>query len=472
MTFRSIRFLLLISVNLVVIIVLGLTAWRSYRNTLHELDELFDAELAQITRFIQSMVQNDQFLHDLEHVKVIKIPEVIKEIEAEEELEDYEDDSESERHTEGHRYETKIAFQVWTADKKLVMASENALDTALAKMTEGYQETYINGFQWIAFAHYDEQTNYWIFAGQREDVRNELSGYLADDQLYPILLTWVPISIAVFFLVNLTLRPINEFVEQLTRRKADQLTPIQGKLPREIEPIRKATNELFARVNTYIERENRFIADASHELRTPLAGLSIHADNLLEADNLEQTQTSAQAIRRVVRRMTHLVNQLLSMARVDRQQQLSLEAKAIAIEPIVTQVIAQLPADCVERVQWNIAIEKSAKVLGNDTLIYALLRNLIENAVKFSPENGEINVSTTANQDTLELTVRNAGAQLSADDLRRLGERFYRSSTSQQTEGAGLGLSIVQRIVELHQATISYASPATGGLSVTITFKQ
>lgn len=472
MTFRSIRFLLLISVNLVVIVVLGLTAWSSYRNTLHELDELFDAELAQTTRFIQSMVQDDQFLHDLDHVKVIKIPQVIKAIEAQEELDDYEDDSESERHTEGHRYETKIAFQVWTANKQLLMASENALNTPLAEMTEGYQEAYIDGFQWISFAHYDETTDYWIFAGQREDVRNELSGYLADDQLYPILLTWVPISIAVFFLVNLTLRPISEFVEQLTHRKADKLTPIKGKLPREIEPIRKATNELFARVNTYVERENRFIADASHELRTPLAGLSIHAENLLEADDLEQTKTSAQAIRRVVRRMTHLVNQLLSMARVDRQQQLSTETKPTAIEPIITQVIAELPADCVERVQWQLDIEKNAKILGNDTLIYALLRNLIENAVKFSPENGEITLSTKRQKGSVALTISNAGEPLSTEDLKRLGERFYRSSSSQHVEGAGLGLSIVQRIVELHKATISYASPTTGGLSVTITFKQ
>lgn len=457
MPINSLRSALLLGVNAIVITVLALTAWATYRNTLHELNELFDAELAQTARLIKSLTHDHGFLGHDQQLTVIELPKFV------------DDDallahSDGYRTLDGHKYETKLGFQVWR-NSTLILASENAVGEPLAHFTPGYQERLRGQQTWISFSHFDKSTGLWIFTAQREDIRSELSGFLARDQLLALLLTWVPISLAILWLVNRVLRPVKRYAEALGERHADQLQQVATRLPNEIEPIRLAVNALLQRITQQIERERRFINDAAHELRTPLAALKLHAEQLPEPQH-----PSSRAVRRVSERMNHLVDQLLILAKTDDPQAALGAKQPVIMQHLIEQVISELPLEAVEKTHWQLSIPATITLQGYPALLNSAIRNLLENSIKHGGEQPTISIDCEQHEGLITLTIADQGQGLQPDQLLRLGERFYRAEHHRQlADDAGLGLSIVARVVELHHGQLSFSANHPRGLKATLT---
>lgn len=452
MTIKSLRAALLIGVNTVVISILAITAWASYRNTVHELDELFDAELAQTARLIKSLTHDQQFLNEDQQLLIIELPKFI-----DDDL--LSNDGDGYRTLDGHKYETKLGFQVWR-DANLILASENALGEPLARFSPGYQEHLREQQTWISFSHYDNTTGLWIFTAQREDIRSELSGYLARDQLLALFMTWVPISLGILWLVNRVLQPVRRYAKTLGQRRADQLQPVIESLPAEIEPIRIAVNSLLQRITEQLERERRFINDAAHELRTPLAALKLHAEQLPDRQH-----PSCKAVRQVSPRMNHLVEQLLILAKADSPSAHLGALQAFNLAELVEQVISDLPIDAVETAEWNLSISSQLNGRGYPTLLGSALRNLIENALKYSGDQPMIKIVAEIHDNHLQIMIADDGPGVDAGQIAHLTERFYRAEQHRQlANGAGLGLSIAARVAHLHGGELIFEPNQPHGL--------
>lgn len=454
----SLRTALIVSINFTVFVVLCVTGYATYRNTLHELDEMFDAELAQTTRLVKSLIRDADFLDQDGQLTVVEIPTFNDNAAGI-------NDADDGRRDDGHKYESKLGFQVWDGNGQLVLATENALGKALSLPQQGYHEVIRDGNLWMSYSHYDETTQHWIYTAQREDVRSELSQFLANEQLFAVLLTWVPISLVILLLTNILLRPVQRYSEILKTRSAHDLHAITIELPQELQPIADSVNALFARIENYIEREQRFVADASHELRTPLAALKLHAAQLAHQD-----EASVKAIKSAVDRMSHLVNQLLELARLENPTQLQQPRQPLKLAELTYIVLADLPGDLVERVTWKIDIDEQFTLTGYPVLFGVLLRNLLHNAATHATENGIVSATAELNQEQLIIRIADDGAGVPEDELEHLSERFYRSNESRQYAGSGLGLSIVQRIAELHHGQVQFSHNQPHGLVVILRF--
>ena len=442
MQINSIKVWLLIVINLIVICSLSFTALVSYKDAMHELDEIYDAQLARNARLVATMLTAMPVQPDANPL-VVSVPECT---DTGENL-----TSAQERRQGGHKYEQKIAFQVWQ-DNRLVMASENAGQFPEPMTEQGYHELLEQGVHWISFS-LPQGNGLWVFTAQREDVRQEMSEHIALAQIRPILVMMLPLSILIYLVVKLILRPLNRLQHSVAARQAEQLTEISLKQPAELQPIQQAINQLIQRVRHYIQQERRFVADAAHELRTPLSILQLHAQNLQKATSTEEQHEAISAIIDGSKRMTHLVNQLLTLSRLERIQ--DIHCSRAALVSVVEDALSQLPLPLLDKVSWQLDIASNIVISGDHILLQSALRNIFDNASKYAQNNSLIRVVATVTEaSNLTLTVQNQSTVL--PEPQRMGNRFFRHQGHQHIDGSGLGLSITQRIIELHGGSIQF----------------
>ena len=443
MTFNSIKLWLLVSINLLMIIILGMTAPISYHNSLHEMDEIYDAQLAQTARLLWTLykVNPNKFSEDL---IVIPVP---TRIDTGEQL-----TSAQERMFPEHKYESKIAFQIWR-NEKLILLSENATSFLAQSKTEGFHEIAEKNYKWITFSLFDPVEDIWVYTSQREDVRSEMSGHMAATQIRPLLLLIIPLSILIYFIIGLSLRPLSHLSQQLRDKKPEKLTEVHTNLPSELKPIQVAINGLLKRITLYLDKEKRFIIDASHELRTPLSILQLHAQNLNSDLTEQEKQQAISAIDTGSKRMVHLVNQLLAMARIEQSSLLA--PQRLNVNKLLEQSMSQLSIHQLEKVRWSSKVDRNCEVYGDPSLLQIVLRNLLDNAAKYSEQEQVVEIEVTnVQENNVLITIKNNNNITMESD--RLGERFYRHSQHQHISGAGLGLSIVMMIIDLHQGQITF----------------
>ncbi|MBV2129099.1 sensor histidine kinase [Arsukibacterium indicum] len=456
MTINSIKFYLLLGINLLMLGTLSLNAWIAYNDALHELDEIYDAELARSAKLISLLLTSRTLSDNIGQPVVVAVPHIT-------------DMGESltvqqERLLDGHKYEGKIAFQAQQGDK-LVMLSENALQFPTPIREAGYHEITEHGSLWITFSYFVPNHNLWVFTAQREDIREELGAHIARAQVRPILFMMLPLSLLIYVVIKLVLRPLQLLQQQVANKTPEQLHEIKLALPDELQPVQEAINSLLLRIRSYLEQEKRFISDASHELRTPLSILQLHAQNLSSATDPVEITEAADAIVEGSKRMSHLVNQLLSIARLDHLEAVSFNQ--VALTPLLHQCLAQLPPLLLDKVSWQLQLDDNCQLHGDNALLQSVMRNLLDNAAKYSPADGTVEVHTGfTDQQTIRICISNSGTV--DTETSRLGDRFYRHQQHQQQDGAGLGLSIVKHIVVLHHGSISFAVNNRNGLDVVL----
>jgi len=300
-----------------------------------------------------------------------------------------------------------------------------------------------------------------------EHARHDIAEHFLKALLTPLLFGLPVLGSWIWFATWRGLRPLDAVAAELGKRAPERLDPvIPAAAPREVRPLLEALNALFARVDRAMQNERAFTADAAHELRTPLAAIALQAQVATRARDAAERDHALAQLTASARRASHLVEQLLTLARLDPAA--GLPMTELRLDALAAEVCADQGAAALEK---DIALELEAPqpvtISGNEAMLRVLLRNLIDNAVRYTPAGGKVDVRVTANS----LVVADSGpgipAAQRADALRRLHRL-----AGQEIEGSGLGLSIVARIAELHGASLELADGiGQPGLGVRLVFR-
>lgn len=452
---RSLKNQLLFFLLSSLLLVWGATIYVSYRQARDEITKLFDADLAQSARVVHTFVENLLQQRRLNKLWAQdKSPDLFY------------------MPILGHKYERKIAFQLRSVNDGVVLRSESAPEFALSLTRNGYSETMLDNQLWHVFSIGTENGDYVIHTGQRDDIRRLLVESLASQQLMAMLLALPVLTLVILIIVNRTLRPVNQLKEQLAAREVNNLQPLSlDKLPDEALPIVRQINALFELLDQAFVNERNFTSDASHELKTPLAGLMTQLQVAQKAKDEAMRKQALKKCQQAVMRMTHMVQQLLTLSRVQHHN-MQLSKQRVDIQQAMIAAIADIESSAHEkRIEVELASEEGVAIEANPQLLVILFRNLLDNAIKYTPDGGRISVASGRDKQCAWLCVEDSGPGVANDDYDRITQRFYRCvETAQTAEGSGLGLSIVQRIMRLHDADIAFSKSAWGGLKVELRF--
>ena len=300
------------------------------------------------------------------------------------------------------------------------------------------------------------------FAEEREEV----AGEIAEQLLKPMLFALPALAVLLAVAIGLALAPLRQLARDVADRAPDRLDPLPVEtLPAEVKPLMVRLNSLFVDITRALENERRFTADAAHELRTPLAALKAQAQVALASVDAAERQRALNQILAGCDRATHLVAQLLTLARLDAAAPHPMQD--VALRPIAEQVLAMSAGEAIER-HCELALrDGDAQVRGDALLLQVLLRNLVDNALRHGGGT-LIEVAITQRDGHAVLTVSDNGRGIAADEHERVRQRFCRGASA-DSSGSGLGLSIVKRITELHGGTLDIAAGYSGtGVSLTM----
>ncbi len=325
--------------------------------------------------------------------------------------------------------------------------------------------------RWRVFSTWDESRNNLIHVAERAEVRDELAQDIAGNLLKPLLISLPLLAILLWVAVTRSLRPLVRLAGEVEQREPDSLAPLDaGTAPREVVPLIERLNRLFVRIDASLQKERRFTADAAHELRTPVAAIKAQAQVARASSNDEERIRALDNAILGCDRAAHLIEQLLTLARIDTLGEEAAEScplRAIAAETIAAIAPAALNQD----VRIELTEGDEVAVRGNPVLLRILLRNLIDNAVRHTPPGSTVTINVGNEQGRGSLSVSDNGPGIPEQELARLTERFYRPLGT-QASGSGLGLSIVKRIAEIHNASLQIASRDEGeGLRVEVIFR-
>lgn len=307
----------------------------------------------------------------------------------------------------------------------------------------------------------NQHKSVYVMVGETLQKRTLMQNEIILSMLLPQLLIVLLTSTLLFFGIRRGLQSLDKLKVNLSHRSINDLSPIDNmKAPTELKPLLDAFNNLLAKVSNNISRQQRFIADASHQLKTPLAGLKTQAELALREQQPDKIAHALEQINRASGNLSHVVNQLLALSKVEPDG-----TTFLAMTPVDMRMLAQkVTSDWISAaLQKNIDLgfscnfQESAIVNGNAPLLCELLNNLIDNAIRYTPNHGNITVGLTKEAATLILYVQDNGIGISKDNQTIIFERFYRVLGTNQA-GCGLGLTIVKEIAERHQATVSVMS--------------
>jgi len=270
------------------------------------------------------------------------------------------------------------------------------------------------------------------------------------------------------------LSPLRRISTEVAHREPANLAPLEESgAPAEIAPLVRALNLLLARVEHTLESERRFTADAAHELRTPLAALKIQAQVALRAEQGEQRSLALENLLLGVDRATHLIEQLLTLARLEPAEGMPALMANCDLAVMARQVLAEQASAALDKeIELDLRAPDSVMIQGNTGMLGILLRNLVDNAIRYAPQQGRVSVSLLSGGGRVRLEVQDSGPGIPEQERQRVFDRFYRI-LGNAAAGSGLGLSIVKRIADLHGASLSLAAGEHGvGLKVSVDFSS
>jgi signal transduction histidine kinase len=299
--------------------------------------------------------------------------------------------------------------------------------------------------------------------------RDEIVEALGESLVWPLAAAVPALALAIWLGVGAGLRPLGELRRELARRGPADLAPLDARrAPAEIEPLVAELNRLFGRIGETLERERRLTADAAHELRTPLAVLSTQAQVARRAASDAARNEALEAIVAGSERAARLIEQMLTLARLESGQGEGALQRA-ELRELARAVIAEAAPRALQK-SLDIALEDGPPVelACHAPLLAVLVRNLVDNAVRYTPAGGRVRVTVAGDARAARLEVTDDGPGVPAQELGRLGERFHRLAAADES-GSGLGLSIVLRIAELHRGRVRFAAgPRGAGLAVRV----
>jgi len=413
----------------------------SYIDAHHEVDELFDAQLAQAAQTLLALAGHDEG-DDIEDLGDV-----------------------------AHKYQRRLRFQIWRADGKLLMRSKNAPETALTA-TDGFSETRGDDGHWRHFSQWNDERTLQVQVSENHHIRDDLIGHIAWRLLFPALFGLPLIGLWVWLATRHGLASLDGIAKQIASRAPQQLQPVTpAAAPEEIRTMLEALNGLFQRVETALESERQFTADAAHELRTPLAALQAQLQVARRARDSEERDRSLAQLQSGLTRASHLVDQMLQLARLDPESGLP-DPQPVDLSRLAEAVCADLgPLILDKNLDFALDAAPGCSVTGQAEWLRVLIRNLVDNAIRYTPAGGALRVSVSRTASQCRLCVSDSGPGIPAGERDAVRRRFHRLDQGTQP-GSGLGLAIVARIAELHGADLDLAAGKNSqGLQVTVAWK-
>jgi two-component system sensor histidine kinase QseC len=435
---RRLLAMLLGGVALVWLGAAAVTAWE----TRSELQELLDAHLAQSASLLAAQVNHE-----------------VEEIEQE--------------HTESlHKYASNVAFQIWARGDVLLLHSAGAPTKRLSVSEAGFADELLKGRAWRVFSVWDVRHEYLIQVGEAAAAREHLALEILEKLVLPLLVSLPLLGLLIWFAVGVSLKPIGRISNALAQRDPHYLAPIEGETPAEIAPMVERLNHLLERVRASLDNERRFTSDAAHELRTPLAGLKTQlqvAQGAVDAAGRKRAMDNAML---ATDRATRLVEQLLMLARLEHDAWQS-QAESVRLHQIAAQVLAEAaPAAAEKHIQLALSGSPETQIRGHAGLLAVLLRNLVDNALRYSPSGSGIEVTVSETEEGAKLEVLDQGPGIPVAERELAMRRFHRLG-GESSSGSGLGLSIVARIAQLHNAKLELLEGVDGrGLRAVLKFRK
>jgi two-component system, OmpR family, sensor histidine kinase QseC len=416
----------------------------TYLDTRHELDELLDAHLAQGAALLiaQQVPTGDDEDHG-EHGEA-DAPAL-------------------------HRYAPRVAFQVWH-EGRLVRRSANVPVAPMSPETRGFATLPLGDELWRVFGARGAEHDVQVFVGERIGSRESILRAVMRGMLGPMLATLPVLALALWWAVRRGLLPLRRLRQAVAEREPRSLQPIAlDAAPAEIEPVVQALNQLFERIAALLDSERRFTADAAHELRTPIAAIRAQAQVALGSADEVSRRHALRSTLDGCDRAVHLVEQLLTLSRLEAAP--GDDSAPVDLAALTRQVAADLAPRALDKRQTlELDADTPCAVRGAGALVGVLLRNLLDNAIRYSPAGATVRASVQLKDGAATLEVHDSGPGLDETQRARLGERFFRVLGSEQS-GSGLGWSIVQRIAAAQGAKVETGrSAALGGLAVTVTW--
>ena len=364
---------------------------------------------------------------------------------------------------------TELITQIWDRDGVLVYWTRPGMGLPVPA-TEGYSTVRHDGRDWRVYTLV--QGSHALQVAQDEHEREAIATQTAVRTLVPFLALLPIFGGLIWFAVGRGLEPLDAMSKAVSKRRPDALAPLAERgLPEELRPLAASLNGLLERLSEALAAQRRFTADAAHELRTPLAALKLQLD-LARRQGTAERAASLDDLEAGVQRASHVVEQLLTLARVEPEsfaaRRTECDLTAIARDAIVSR--AALAA--AKSIDLGLARATEAKVQGDAATLAILLSNLLDNAIRYTPSGGRIDVAIDSDEAGATLSVTDTGPGIAPEDRERVFDRFHRGGATEES-GSGLGLSIVKRIADAHRATITLAAPAEGtGLVVKVRFPR
>ena len=363
--------------------------------------------------------------------------------------------------------ERDFVIQVWLQNAP-VLSSRPGFD--LPRMTvSGFSDASSHHTEWRVYTMIHLHRT--VQVSQGEDVRLEIATHSAMRVLFPVAVL-IPLSwLLVGIVVSRLLKPLETVTEAAIHRDAASHAPLPTEnVPEEIAPLIRAMNDLIARLGETLEMQRQFLSDAAHELRTPLAALQLQIENLSRNLSLDDLDIRIGEMRRGSQRASHLVGQLLKIARYEAQNKPIVHSE-IALNSLVKSCIADfIPLAEHRGIDLGMVHDNAATITGTPEDLRILIGNLIDNAIRYTPEKGKVDVSVNVSGQYVTVEILDTGPGIPASLLPRVFDRFFRAA-GQDMEGSGIGLAIVKTIAQRESAQVSLLNRLDGpGLSACVVF--
>lgn len=379
-------------------------------------------------------------------------------------------DSDSMTTATGHAGVTALAFQVWSDDGELLLDTAHA-PAAPRQLLDGYATRSIAGEPWRSFNIHDDKHEYWLTVLEpmvaREHPVHELAAHMA-----MVVLLALPLLAGLsWWGVRHSLRPLARLSRDIAARETASRDPIALRdTPVEVQPLILALNDLLQRLARSLETERAFTADAAHELRTPLAAIKVQAEVALATSDAATRRHAIGQVIAGVSRTTHLVHQLLQLARAENAAgsgDETVDLGALAAECVAHRADEAMQAG----IELGLDAEPGCRIRGDVVMLAVLVDNLLDNAIKYGGAGGHADVQVRHAEDAIELVVADDGAGVATAERDRLRDRFFRRD-GEDAPGSGLGLSIVDKIAAAHDASVTLGDGLGGqGLAVSVRFR-
>jgi two-component system OmpR family sensor kinase len=365
---------------------------------------------------------------------------------------------------------TELVTQIWDRNGVLVYWSEPGMGLPIPD-TEGYSTVHHEGRDWRVYTMVEG--THALQVAQAQDQRDAIATQTAMRTLVPFVAFLPLFALLIWVGVGRGLAPLRTMSEAVGKRRPDAMAPLNERgLPDELKPLVHSLNELLARLDAALGAQRRFTADAAHELRTPLAALKLQLDMARRAVDATDREAAYADLDAGVRRASHLVDQLLTLARIEPEAMESRTVDCDLTDLAKEAIVARHAVAADKGVDLGLARATPAQVHGDPAALAILMSNLLDNALRYTPRGGRVDVAVDATDDATVFSVSDTGPGIAPQDRERVFDRFYRGEAAPEA-GSGLGLSIVKRIAGAHQARIELDTPPGGtGLVVRVRFPR